>query len=716
MTCLSKLDLSFNALGVAGSKDLATWLQSSSGLEYLALSHCSLDTDTVIEALALNTVLSREKLCFLDLSGNKIHKRAGQRLDAMVKSTTSLRMLNVSKSNLAVDCLVGIIAAVVANSSLSEFGINASHNDIGTSGAKLLAKTLNHAPKLRALILNDNGMGDEGTAEICNALCGNKVLRILALDRNVKKGKGALTGNALARVVASAKELRVLSVRGDEEACLKQELAPLFDTLPLAKSLVLLDIEGNRMGNEGAKHLGDALSKCTSLRTVRWDYNKTTAQGFESFVAGFMRNGSIANMPLPHDFKIAEREAGKGKSEALGLDISKIKEILTTNGQALSTADMESDDWDRVLRYERIIASDNGNGGSVRRNSIIDSDVGLERQRRLSDASDEMAQMAEEEIEREVRRQKEKNNRISRSPSLSPSVSSNEEEADPPKSPSSAEESDGGKLKKEKVKEWERRMKEEQKEKDRKQKEEVKEWERKVRESVKRKDTLGSQTSSGMVITHTGPENNNTPPKPKKTVGVGDANITAEVAAKVASVKKTFDHPENCEVKEISRPLSSSGPEKNGLQRYDNLHRLGVTDAARKTISEITAAADLEREIKRKDSSGISKPLPRTVFDPKEAVAAVQRRGSNAGGNESATDLRTRNSVVSQGGEVFRPDHYFTLEELRNPQCPSHIDRSKKEFYLADSEFVSVFGCTKEVWVTQQDWMTKNKKRSEGLL
>lgn len=63
--------------------------------------------------------------------------------------------------------------------------------------------------------------------------------------------------------------------------------------------LVELDISGNNMGDKTATLLSEALSKNTSLTSLKWDDNSVNLGGWQTFVSVMKNNKTLKTMPLP---------------------------------------------------------------------------------------------------------------------------------------------------------------------------------------------------------------------------------------------------------------------------------------------------------------------------------------------------------------------------------------------------------------------------------
>ncbi|KAG6924994.1 capping protein regulator and myosin 1 linker 1 [Chelydra serpentina] len=109
---------------------------------------------------------------------------------------------------------------------------------------------------------------------------------------------------------------------------LKTELTIIINALGSNTSLTKVDISGNGMGDMGAKMLAKALQINTKLRTVIWDKNNITAQGFQDIAVALEKNYTLRFMPIPmNDASQALKTNPEKTEEAL----QKIENYLLRN-------------------------------------------------------------------------------------------------------------------------------------------------------------------------------------------------------------------------------------------------------------------------------------------------------------------------------------------------------------------------------------------------
>ncbi|OQR84189.1 hypothetical protein ACHHYP_13744 [Achlya hypogyna] len=315
---LQELNLSFNTLDAEGTAALTEWLGRAFSLRRLAVAGTGVDTLLLLRALKLNTVLHSSSLTELDLSHSALKDDACADLGHILGATASLSSLVLRRLAVPRRGFHGILAPWFQNAHLSApLQLDASENDFSGARGSALAKLLAASPRVQrdSLRLNRCGLRDEALAAVVAALATASHLRELHLENN---GGRALSmavffpaaleprpGDAFASLLTSARQLRELYLRSDEPA-LRYPLAvlrPVLHALGAATSaLEVLDLSGNRGGDEVAACLAAALPKTLTLRALFWDGNYTTLAGFERFHAGLALNRSVTVMPVPvHD-------------------------------------------------------------------------------------------------------------------------------------------------------------------------------------------------------------------------------------------------------------------------------------------------------------------------------------------------------------------------------------------------------------------------------
>eukprot|EP01117_Protostelium_nocturnum_P007037 TRINITY_DN2522_c0_g1_i1.p1 TRINITY_DN2522_c0_g1~~TRINITY_DN2522_c0_g1_i1.p1 ORF type:complete len:980 (+),score=425.95 TRINITY_DN2522_c0_g1_i1:440-2941(+) len=326
---LNTLDLSSNKLEGDGSFSVSSFLANPNALVSLNLSNTAANLEAIFSALTRGC----PQLKALDVSGNKMDKKASVALSKFLTCATELTDLNMSNTTLLPDFLKDILTAISGNPYLKELRVNFGENKLGVAGARVFVSVVDKLRHVVALDLHDNEFGDEGVAIVAQGLTNNNCIKHLNLDANFKtrsKDKGKHTIETLSSLIASENSaLESLSVAGGAKSELRVDILPFLYNLGTNTSLKFLDVSGHLIGNKGASALGKALQTNEVLETLKWDGNTTTAAGFATFIVGLKRNFTLKNMPLPIS-DIAAALKGNEAAEVTKL-VSKIEKLILRN-------------------------------------------------------------------------------------------------------------------------------------------------------------------------------------------------------------------------------------------------------------------------------------------------------------------------------------------------------------------------------------------------
>jgi len=326
---LKVLDIGENRAAKAGSQALAQWLTNDQlSIEQLHLSSCELDLEILLPALSQNPKLYDGNLKSVDLSGNKLTKKASAAASALLATSGSLSQLQFSNCSLERAGFAALLDAAFANERGLRFSLDFSHNELGVKGARDLSEVYmrwlkkdmtaraasgsgsgsgSAAPShgsIHTLNLSECGLGVEGVVAVCKALSGTSI-NTLALDCNLKLGlftSGKEAGEALAALVKNTPALKELSVAGDGNShALKGGVSGLVAALAHGCSLAHLDISKNRIGDEGAKELAESLAQNSSLTSLHVDHNRLSIKGIRLIHSGLTKNKTLEDWILPVD-------------------------------------------------------------------------------------------------------------------------------------------------------------------------------------------------------------------------------------------------------------------------------------------------------------------------------------------------------------------------------------------------------------------------------
>jgi Ran GTPase-activating protein (RanGAP) involved in mRNA processing and transport len=235
--CLSELYIDNNKIGRVGAKFLGECFKQNMTIQTISMSGNSMGSRGAA-ALAEALRDSHIRINHLELASNDIGPKGGAALAVAIAANSSLKYLDLSHNDLGDRGIAGFGPALSTNTSIEY--LNISNNDITDTGAVALASGLGTNRSLLRLVLNRQNIGDVGVTEIANALASNECsLQELHLDQNQIRNKGAI---ALADMLRTNRTLKMLSVTSNEIGDSGGEA--------LGKALLPSDDGNNGGGNE----------------------------------------------------------------------------------------------------------------------------------------------------------------------------------------------------------------------------------------------------------------------------------------------------------------------------------------------------------------------------------------------------------------------------------------------------------------------------------
>ncbi|XP_048654726.1 capping protein, Arp2/3 and myosin-I linker protein 3 isoform X10 [Marmota marmota marmota] len=202
-----------------------------------------------------------------------------------------------------------LLQGLSLNSHLSDLHLDLSSCELRSAGAQALQEQLGAVTCVGSLDLSDNGF-DSDLLTLVPALGKNKSLKHLFLGKNFNV-KAKTLEEILHKLVQLIQEedcsLQSLSVA---DSRLKLRTSILINALGSNTCLAKVDLSGNGMEDIGAKMLSKALQINSSLRTILWDRNNTSALGFLDIARALESNHTLRFMSFPvSDISQAYRSA-----------------------------------------------------------------------------------------------------------------------------------------------------------------------------------------------------------------------------------------------------------------------------------------------------------------------------------------------------------------------------------------------------------------------
>ncbi|XP_052589162.1 capping protein, Arp2/3 and myosin-I linker protein 3 isoform X10 [Peromyscus californicus insignis] len=309
---LRYLDLSKNPglLATDEANALYSFLAQPNALVHLDLSGTDCAVDLLLGAL-LHGCCSH--LTYLNLARNSCSHRKGREAPPAFKqffsSAYTLSHVNLSATRLPLEALRALLQGLSLNSHLSDLHLDLSSCELRSAGAQALQEQLGAVTCIGSLDLSDNGF-DSDLLTLVPALGKNKSLKHLFLGKNFNV-KAKTLEEILHKLVQLIQEedcsLQSLSVA---DSRLKLRTSILINALGSNTCLAKVDLSGNGMEDIGAKMLSKALQINSSLRTILWDRNNTSALGFLDIARALESNHTLRFMSFPvSDISQAYRSA-----------------------------------------------------------------------------------------------------------------------------------------------------------------------------------------------------------------------------------------------------------------------------------------------------------------------------------------------------------------------------------------------------------------------
>ncbi|XP_037690516.1 capping protein, Arp2/3 and myosin-I linker protein 3 isoform X2 [Choloepus didactylus] len=309
---LRYLDLSKNPglLATEEANALYSFLAQPNALVHLDLSGTDCAIDLLLSAL-LHGCCSH--LTYLNLARNSCSHRKGREAPSAFKqffsSAYTLSHVNLSATRLLLESLRALLQGLSLNSHLSDLHLDLSSCELRAAGAQALQEQLGAVTCVGSLDLSDNGF-DSDLLTLVPALGKNKSLKHLFLGKNFNV-KAKTLEEILHKLVQLIQEedcsLQSLSVA---DSRLKLRTSILINALGSNTCLAKVDLSGNGMEDIGAKMLSKALQINSSLRTILWDRNNTSALGFLDIARALESNHTLRFMSFPvSDISQAYRSA-----------------------------------------------------------------------------------------------------------------------------------------------------------------------------------------------------------------------------------------------------------------------------------------------------------------------------------------------------------------------------------------------------------------------
>ncbi|XP_054412982.2 F-actin-uncapping protein LRRC16A isoform X8 [Pongo abelii] len=299
-SALVHLDLSGNVLRGDDLSHMYNFLAQPNAIAHLDLSNTECSLDMVCGALLRGCL---QYLAVLNLSRTVFSHRKGKEVPPSFKqffsSSLALMHINLSGTKLSPEPLKALLLGLACNHNLKGVSLDLSNCELRSGGAQVLEGCIAEIHNITSLDISDNGL-ESDLSTLIVWLSKNRSIQHLALGKNFNNMKSKnltpVLDNLVQMIQDEESPLQSLSLADSK---LKTEVTIIINALGSNTSLTKVDISGNGMGDMGAKMLAKALQINTKLRTVIWDKNNITAQGFQDIAVAMEKNYTLRFMPIP---------------------------------------------------------------------------------------------------------------------------------------------------------------------------------------------------------------------------------------------------------------------------------------------------------------------------------------------------------------------------------------------------------------------------------
>ena len=225
----------------------------------------------VAEAIQVNTTLDKLDLSF----NNKISDDGASFISDSLKTSTSLKELNVSNTKITSEGAKGIAEAIEVNSRLER--IDLSFSKLCDVGANFISNGLKANKSLQELNMSKNEITTEGAKGIAEALQLNMTLKLLDLSINKISDDGA---TAISNSLKSNSALQELSISHNNIT--NTGITKITEVIQVNLTLQNINISKNHISTEGLLYFMEAVKNNCTLQIVNITHNNVTRSGFTS--------------------------------------------------------------------------------------------------------------------------------------------------------------------------------------------------------------------------------------------------------------------------------------------------------------------------------------------------------------------------------------------------------------------------------------------------
>jgi len=263
---LTDLDVCGSELAAETLQPLVDGILSSQTIHSFSLSHCRLENAAAVDCL---------KQLFRSSNNN-----------------TTLQHINLSESIATVAVLKDILSSLHRNNSITLLDISNCDFD-AAAGAPLIKALLRRNRHLKRLDIDRNQIGHAGAVLVAEGLGQNSTLEYLDVSGCGLGCRGAT------EILDAAGNLKHVILCGNNigPPAMEHFFNMAQQQQPRTDNLLSLILNGNDIGDDGARHLGALLATGTAvLTTLHVDHCSLSGVGFAALLAGVPFNRSLKQL------------------------------------------------------------------------------------------------------------------------------------------------------------------------------------------------------------------------------------------------------------------------------------------------------------------------------------------------------------------------------------------------------------------------------------
>jgi Ran GTPase-activating protein 1 len=237
------IELSSNSLGYEAAKALAEEIKELKNLEvvnYRDIFVSRKKEDLPKSLFELIKAVENKNIRVLDLSDNAFGPIGVQAFDFFLRKTTTLKELYIENNGLGPEGAEMVAQSLLDNPNISLESLKINRNRLENKGALAFSKVLNSMKSLKLVQFFQNGIKEEGMAELIKSFGSNQNLNHIKLNDNL----------------------------------IKNSAPALIEVLPKLTELISLDISDSLLGHEHSVNIFKTISGLEKIKEVYCNYNE----------------------------------------------------------------------------------------------------------------------------------------------------------------------------------------------------------------------------------------------------------------------------------------------------------------------------------------------------------------------------------------------------------------------------------------------------------